>query len=380
VSVSAEPQSKLYRALGVISGTSMDGIDVALVETDGKAVVATGPGATYPYPAELRNELAAIVADAETAAVAPLHEIEASVTQAHGDAIARFLRETDSPGETLDLIGLHGQTIYHRPQRQFTRQLGSGPEIAERFGVKTVYRFRHADVAAGGEGAPLVPLYHKALASALSQPLMVLNLGGVGNVSYIDGETVIAFDTGPASAILDDFVRRRRGLPFDPEGGLAASGTPDADLVNALMTHPYFHRPPPKSLDRNEFHAAAAAVERLSDADGAATLAEFTVCATAAALRHLPRAPLMVLVGGGGRHNTHLMNRLKARLQVSVLPVESVGWNGDFLEAQCFAYLAVRSLCGWPISLPTTTGAPRALTGGELCLPPACSETTAVSR
>jgi anhydro-N-acetylmuramic acid kinase len=366
--VNAEPPSKLSHALGVISGTSMDGIDVAMIATDGAEAVLPGVGATYPYPAALRDELLAIIADPQMAEEAPLREVEAAVTRAHGGAIARFL-EKRSPPE-LDVIGLHGQTICHRPERRFTRQLGSGPEIAARFGVKTVYRFRHADVGAGGEGAPLVPLYHKALAAALPQPIMVLNLGGVGNVTYIDGDTVIAFDTGPANALVDDFVRRRRGLPCDLDGRIAASGTPDRSLVEAFMQHPYFKRPPPKSLDRNDFHAAAAAVERLSDADGAATLAEFSVAAAAGALRHVPRVPLRLIVAGGGRHNTHLMGRLAAALAIEVSPVEAVGWNGDFLEAQCFAYLAVRSLNGLPISLPTTTGAPRPLTGGEVCEPP----------
>jgi anhydro-N-acetylmuramic acid kinase len=365
---------KIYSALGVISGTSMDGIDVALVATDGRQFVAPGPGATYPYPPALRDRLLAIVADASVAESAPLPDIEAAVTRAHGDAIAQFLHETGTRVDALDVVGLHGQTVYHRPERRLTRQLGSGSEIAARFRVTTVSRFRHADIAAGGQGAPLVPLYHRALATALPQPIIVLNLGGVGNVTYIDGDTVIAFDTGPASAMIDDFVRRRRGLPFDEGGRIAAAGTPDKALVDAFGRHPYFARPAPKSLDRNDFHAGAAAVEALSDEDGAATLAEFTVCATVAALRHLPRLPLRWLVAGGGRHNAHLMHRLAAELDVPVMPVEAVGWNGDFLEAQCFGYLAVRCLDGLPITLPSTTGVPRPLTGGEICRPPAQPE------
>jgi anhydro-N-acetylmuramic acid kinase len=198
---------------------------------------------------------------------------------------------------------------------------------------------------------------------------VVLHLGGVGNVTYLDDHAVIAFDTGPANALIDDFVRMRRGLPCDEDGRIAASGAPDQDMVAAFIQHPYFARPTPKSLDRNEFHAVAAAVERLSDADGAATLAEFTVAAVVAALRHLPRPPLRWLVAGGGRHNAHLMRRLAEQLKTQVSPVEAVGWNGDFLEAQCFGYLAVRSLHGLPISLPSTTGVPAPLTGGEVCGP-----------
>ena len=194
---------------------------------------------------------------------------------------------------------------------------------------------------------------------------MVLNLGGVGNVTYIDGDTVIALDTGPASALIDDFVLRRRGVPYDADGRSPASARHDPDLVAAFMTNPYFDRPAPKSLDRQDFHARAKGVETLPDADGAATLAEFTVQSVGAALRHVPREPHRWLVTGGGRRNGHLMRRLHdARRPVD--PVEAVGWDGDFLEAQAFGYLAVRSARGLPLSLPTTTGVPDPMPGGEL--------------
>jgi anhydro-N-acetylmuramic acid kinase len=266
----------------------------------------------------------------------------------------------------VGLVGLHGQTVYHRPEVRFTRQLGLGERVAQTLGIDTVYRFRHADVASGGEGAPFAPLYHRALASELEQPVMVLNLGGVGNVTYLDGDTVIAFDTGPASALLDDFVLRRRGIPFDEDGRIAASGKVDERLVQEFMANPFFGRAAPKSLDRNDFHRRAQAVEALSDEDGAATLAAFTIESVVAALRHVPGKPKRWLVTGGGRQNGHFMRRLSDRLGVPVQRVEEVGWNGDFLEAQCFGYLAVRSRRGLPLSLPTTTGVPRPMPGGEL--------------
>lgn len=359
-------QGSPVKAIGVISGTSMDGIDVSIVETDGDTIVNPGPGRTFSYPDDLRRRLQDLIAEPARAQSEPLEDLDQAVTKAHVAAIRRFMGEAGIVPHEVSLIGFHGQTVYHRPEIRFTRQLGAGGRVARELGIDTVDRFRHADIASGGEGAPFVPLYHRALASSLDQPVMILNLGGVGNVTYIDGDTVIAFDTGPASALLDDFVLRRRGLSYDENGQLAASGKADTTLVAAFMTNPFFDRPAPKSLDRQDFHARAKGVEALSDADGAATLAEFTIESVVAALRHVPRRPLRWLVTGGGRRNAHFMNRLRTRLGVSVEPVESVGWDGDFLEAQAFGYLAVRSVKGLPLSLPTTTGVPHPMPGGEL--------------
>ncbi|RDJ24985.1 anhydro-N-acetylmuramic acid kinase [Bosea caraganae] len=356
-------------AIGVISGTSMDGIDVSVVESDGREELRFGPGASYPYPAQTRSDLQALIAEPERALDDPLAELEVAVTGAHLDAVRRFIAEQGLDPKEIDLVGLHGQTVYHRPDLRFTRQLIDGPAVARALGIPTIDRFRHADIAAGGEGAPLAPLYHRALAHGLEQPLMVLNLGGVGNITYIDGETVIAFDTGPASAILDDFMLRRLGKPFDADGALAASGRVHEELVSAFMANPFFDRPAPKSLDRNDFHRRAKVVEALSDADGAATLAAFTVESVVAALRHVPKQPKRWLVTGGGRLNQHFMTRFRERLGVPVETVESAGWAGDVIEAQTFGYLAIRSLKGLPLSLPGTTGVPAPLSGGRLNLP-----------
>lgn len=356
-------------AIGVISGTSMDAIDVSIVESDGRETLRFGAGASYPYPAQTRRELQALIAEAERAVKEPLLELEAAVTAAHLDAVRRFMAEQALDAQSIDLVGLHGQTVYHRPEIRFTRQLIDGPAVASALGVPTVDRFRYADVAAGGEGAPFAPLYHRALAQGLEQPVMVLNLGGVGNVTYIDGDDVIAFDTGPASAILDDFVLRRLGREYDAGGALAASGQVREDLVADFMTNPFFDRPAPKSLDRNDFHRRAKVVEALADADGAATLAAFTVESVVAALRHVPKVPRRWLVTGGGRLNGHFMARLHSRLGVPVEPVEAAGWAGDVIEAQTFGYLAIRSVKGLPLSLPGTTGVPEPLTGGRLNLP-----------
>ncbi|HXT07647.1 MAG TPA: anhydro-N-acetylmuramic acid kinase [Roseiarcus sp.] len=354
----------MTRAIGVISGTSMDGIDVALIDGDGEAIASVGPGATYPYAAELAERLRAVVADPVLAA-GPLEALERDVTDAHVAAVESFLTEHAIARAGVALVGLHGQTVLHRPQQRYTRQLCDGGRAARRLGADVVCDFRSADVAAGGEGAPLVPLYHAALAAGLERPLMVLNWGGVGNVTYLGraGE-IVAFDTGPANAPLDDFMRRRRGLAHDENGALAASGKVDAALVAAWMEDAYFRRPAPKSLDRNHFQRLTAGAEALSDADGAATLAAFTVEATAAALAQTPEPPKRWLVCGGGRRNANLMARLARRLGVAVEPIEAIGEDGDFVEAACFAHLALRSRRGLPLSLPSTTGAPRPLTGG----------------
>ena len=347
----------------------MDGIDVAMLTTDGQSFITTGPASTYPYPTATRDALLAHLAEAARFETERFPELETAVTRAHADAALTFMKEHHIEPDRVDLIGLHGQTMLHRPERRFTCQLGDGQLAADLTGRPVIYRFRHADVAAGGQGAPLVPVFHQALASGLAGPLMVLNLGGVANVTYIDGDTLIAFDTGPASALIDDFMRQRRGQAMDQDGALAASGLVDEPLLATLLNHSYFSKNPPKSLDRNDFHAWSQAVSQLSDAAGAATLTRFTIETIAAALRHVPRPPIRWLATGGGRHNQTLMRGLAERVGAPVEPVEAAGWDGDGMEAHCFAYLAVRSIRGLPLSFPTTTGVPHPMPGGDLCWP-----------
>ena len=351
-------------AIGVISGTSMDGIDVAFIRSDGETSVEPGPGATYPYPGEVKRALREVVAHPERARE-PLGDLERAVTDAHVDAVRAFLAQYSIEPAEIELVGLHGQTILHRPRERFTRQLCDGGRAASRLGLDVIADFRSADIAAGGQGAPLAPLYHAAISAGLPRPLMVLNWGGVGNVTYLGAEgEIVAFDTGPANAPLDDFIARRRGVTHDEGGELAASGRVDREMVEGFMRDPYFELPAPKSLDRNHFHALAREVETLGDEDGAATLAAFTIEATAAALRHVVGQPSRWLVCGGGRRNLTLMRALGIRLDARVEPIEAIGYDGDVIEAQCFAYLALRSRRGLPLSLPTTTGAPRPMQGG----------------
>ena len=349
--------ANVIRALGLMSGTSADGVDAAIVETDGETVRAFGPRHTVPYPAPLRRAVLAAMA----AGVAPPGLTEA-VTHANA-AAARALLATAGP---VALVGLHGQTIVHQPEQGRTVQIGDGALLAKLLGVPVVNQFRQADVAAGGQGAPLVPVFHQALAQPLG-PVAVLNVGGVANVTFT-GDPLLAFDTGPGNALMDDWVGRHTGDAFDAGGHLAARGRSDPARLLALMTHPYFARQPPKSLDRNAFRLDA--LDGLSPADGAATLLAFTVAAIVRAARlATPRlaTPRRWLVAGGGRHNATLMAALATALG-QVDPVEAVGWDGDALEAQAFAFLAVRSVRGLPLSFPGTTGVPAAMGGGVLHL------------
>jgi len=355
-------QRPTLTAIGLMSGTSADGVDAALIETDGVAVRATGASLTLPYPAALRRALLELMQDPERAEADAT--LEPAVTDANAAAVRALLDRAGLSASAIDVVGLHGQTVLHRPATRFTRQLGDGPGLRRAVGIPVVNRFRHADVASGGQGAPLAPMFHQALARELPGPLAMLNLGGVANVTFIMGNVLLAFDTGPASALLDDWVERHTGAAFDEDGRIAGSGIIDAGVLAALLANPFFDRPPPKSLDRNAFSLSA--VAGLGLANGAATLAAFTIHSVARAREHLPAAPLRWLVGGGGRHNATMMAGLRTALEAPVDPVEAVGWDGDALEAQAFGFLAVRSLRGLPLSLPGTTGVPWPMPGGEL--------------
>ena len=354
------------RAIGLMSGTSLDGIDAALIETDGIDQVATGPSLTRSYPADFREALRAILGATE--ATDAVRAVERGLTELHAEAVADLRR--DHGLDAIELIGFHGHTILHRPDQRRTWQIGDGALLARMTGVPVVSDFRTADVAAGGEGAPLVPVYHRALVAALPKPLAILNIGGVANVTWIgEGEAdLVAFDTGPGNAPIDDWMRTTAGVGWDEGGAIALGGRIDQDFVARFLDHAFFARRPPKSLDRDDF--ARFRPDHLSPADGAATLAACTVAAALAARRHLPAAPVRWLVTGGGRHNRALMTGLSAGFNVPVEPVDVMGWNGDALEAQAFGYLAVRSRQGLPLSFPGTTRVPTPQTGGRLNRPP----------
>lgn len=338
----------------------MDGIDAACIVTDGHRVIERGPSATLPYDAAFRSRLRAVLGGK-----GPVKAVERELTLLHVEAARALLAKTGP----VDVVGFHGHTILHRPDQRRTWQIGEGALLAAELGVPVVDSLRVADVEAGGQGAPLVPAYHAALAADLPKPLAVLNIGGVANVTFIGADgTLIAFDTGPGNALVDDWMHQRAGLPMDPEGRHAGRGQVDENALAMLLDHRYWSKPPPKSLDRDDFSAAA--VGHLGRDDGAATLTAFTAASVARCLAHLPARPGRWIVCGGGRRNATLMRMLAERLAPAVVePVEAVGWDGDAVEAEAFAFLAVRSLMGLPVSFPGTTGAPRPLTGGVLHRP-----------
>ncbi len=368
--------SKSLNALGLMSGTSLDGIDVALIRTDGEGHVRRGPSATYPYDASqqalLRDALEeAKRLDARDERPSVLAEAERQLTEWHAEVVEKFIEQNSLTNSEIDVIGFHGQTVIHRPERRLTVQLGDGPTLARRTGIPVVYDMRASDVAAGGQGAPLVPAYHRALAAGLQErPVALVNIGGVANMTWIgvDGE-LVAFDTGPGNALLNDWCQRFTGEAFDRDGALGARGTTDAGVLARLMASPYFCKAAPKSLDRNGFDVAV--LEGLSAKDGAATLTRFTAEAIAASARLVPQPPSLYVVCGGGRLNPTLMRDLRSLLEpgARVVAAEAVGLDGDSMEAEAWAYLAVRCLEGLPITFPGTTGVPAPLSGGLLAKP-----------
>ena len=355
-------------ALGTMSGTSLDGVDAAMVLTDGTSVLEFGPTAFRPYSdAEQQVLRAALGCWPDDPRVPPAARI---VEDAHAEVLARF--------QGARLAGFHGQTFAHDPGGRGTHQAGDGARLARLAGLPVLWDFRTADVAAGGQGAPLAPFYHFALARRLGdQPVVFLNLGGVGNLTWADPASpgpehpgaLFAFDTGPANAPVNDLMMRRLGVSHDRDGALAAQGHVDEALVARFLQHPHFALPAPKSLDRDAFAGLGAMVEGLADADAAATLTACAAAAVAAGVALLPAPPARVLVGGGGRLNPVMMRELSSRLPCPVEPVEAAGLDGDMLEAQAFAHLAVRVARGMATSTPGTTATPVPVCGGRLSRP-----------
>jgi anhydro-N-acetylmuramic acid kinase len=366
----------MLTAIGLMSGTSLDGVDVALIETDGRQVRAFGPSGYRPYTDGERVLLRQALTEAvhlpqRDARPGILREAEHAVTVAHAEAVAAFTAQHRITREDIDIVGFHGQTVLHRPEKKLTVQIGDGAALAKAIHIPVMHDFRAADVAAGGQGAPFVPVYHRALTQSLERegPIAVLNIGGVSNITYIDGtETLIACDTGPGNALLDDYMIRVMSQRFDCEGRMAAQGVADEGWIARALELPFFKLPPPKSLDRNHF--AALKLDEVKPADGAATLTAFTAAAIARIVPLLPKAPRSWIVVGGGARNLTMLKMLGERLKPAIVePADVLGWATDAIEAQAFGFLAARGLKGLPLSYPATTGVPMPMTGGVIARP-----------
>lgn len=378
--VNDETESKPFVAIGLMSGTSMDGIDVALVETDGEAHLKRGPGASYPYEAAFRSRLAAALETAKAMQgrderPGDLAGLERAITLRHAEAVRRFREDNGLAIADIDLIGFHGQTVLHRPGKGFTVQLGDGALLATETGTPVVWDMRANDMAHGGQGAPLVPAYHGALARNLPDPfsgqwpVALVNIGGIGNITWVgeDGR-LIAFDTGPGNALIDQWVAAHAGIPYDANGAIASEGRVSMSLAQLYLGSPYFERSYPKSLDRNDFRLPALDAAGLED--GARTLAYVTAASIARAFDLLPERPKLAILCGGGRHNAAIVTELRAaaaRTQVAL--AEEAGLDGDATEAEAWGYLAVRAARRLPITWPETTGVAAPVPGGRMSYP-----------
>ncbi len=370
----------LFTAIGLMSGTSLDGVDAAILRTDGERVIEPGPAAHLPYSRDLkvfiRRAIKAALEGRDGAA--DIGKAAAEVTSAHVEAVGALLDKAGLKRTAIDVIGFHGQTILHRPRRGADSvgrswQIGDGRLLAAEARIDVVADFRSADIAEGGEGAPLAPIYHAALARGRCRDhggrnpgIGVINLGGVANITFVPAGSgdldLFAFDCGPGNGLIDQWAELKTGAAMDKDGALALAGQVHADVLRLMLLNPYIRRRPPKSLDRYDFKLDP--VLSLSAADGAATLTAFTAACVRASVAHLADPPGEWIVAGGGRHNPAMMTALTKALEAPVLVAEAAGWRGDDLEAECFAYLAVRSLRRLPITFARTTRAPRPLTGG----------------
>lgn len=367
--------NNMYTIAGTMSGTSLDGVDVAILTTDGEAQLRPGNTGFTAYSDSERATLqsafdaGAHISDRRDRS-GVIGEAEKIVTDVHIRALKEQIRLSETP---VDHIGLHGQTIFHDPARKLTVQIGDARRISNELGLPVVHDLRQNDVLQGGEGAPLAPVFHAALIAALKAetPALFVNIGGVANVTYVASDgALLAFDTGPGNALLDDFMQTQFGERMDLDGAVAARGRVLPDVVERLMSHPFFDRKPPKSLDRREFHEfALSALDRCTADDSMATLTAFTTHAIQRARHWYGEPPQTVIVSGGGVKNPVMMRLLQDLTPVPLQIASDLGWDDVFIEANAFAYLAARHLRGLPISFPGTTSVSEPQTGGEIVYP-----------
>lgn len=356
--------------IGTMSGTSYDGLDASIVKTDGKTIYSLGDSASLEYPKHLRGAIGSVIEGNYNTTL--LLETRDELTKFHAFLIERLLNNSGVQASQVDLIGFHGQTIYHDPNASLTWQIANPALLAYKTGIDVVADFRSMDMAAGGQGAPLVPLFHSALFSSYQEPIAVVNIGGVANVTYLDHGTkqILAFDTGPGCALINDLMFKKFFKNYDDQGKIAATGSVNKAYLDHLVMHEYFASPPPKSLDRNQFSYAISYLEALADNDALCTLTHLTAKSIADSMQHLPKVPKLWIICGGGRKNLFLMSLLREyglnAVDVDELEVLGKKLNGSYIEAQAFAFLAARAYYGLPLSLPTTTGIAQEVSGAAL--------------
>lgn len=349
--------------VGLMTGTSMDGIDISLVETNGLDLKRSNQNYFYGYSNETKDYLFSILGVNIQNNLKQKKTLDELITLEHIKALENF-----DILKNIDLIGFHGQTIYHNSKTNTSIQLGDPKKLARKFNKDVVFHFRSKDIESGGQGAPLAPIYHQKLIESfeIDQPACILNIGGVSNITFWDGETLIGFDTGPGNALMDNYIQKISDKYFDKNGTLASKGVPKKSLINKFLKHNFFKKPPPKSLDRNEFLYLYEDLikNKFSVHDTMATLAEITVESIFLGIKILPKKIKNIIVTGGGYKNKYLMKRLSNRLQINIINEEEINVDFDFIEAELIAFLSARCLYNLPFTFPSTTGVSRPLSGG----------------
>ncbi|MBY0293677.1 MAG: anhydro-N-acetylmuramic acid kinase [Alphaproteobacteria bacterium] len=365
--------TKPFWAIGLMSGTSADGIDAALIQTDGISIQAFGATHYAPYSQTIRQSIHHAYGSPPES---DQHSLERAITEHHAEAVFALLDKANLRPEEIKLIGFHGQTLFHNPPKikgeiGETYSIGDGHLLASLSGIVVIDQLRLNDIAHGGQGAPLVPIFHQAMAKNLPKPTVIVNIGGVSNMTWIGehDDDLLAFDMGPGNGLIDDWVRENTDLPWDEDGKIADQGHINTKLLADWLAHPYFQQTPPKALDRKTFNVCLEEVRSLPFEDGVATLTAFTVECFEKALNHCPKKPQLCLIAGGGAHNSALLKMMREKSGINIQKSFDMGWNGDALEAQAFGFLAVRSFKNLPLSFPGTTGAPYPLSGGRMCEP-----------
>ena len=355
-------------AIGLESDTAISGVDVALIQTDGVDIFERKAEFSRPYSPTMRDAIAAVLGEKGQQDLTYLRQVEEQVTQHHISAVKELLDMQDMSPRQIDVIGFSGHTVLNRPAQKLSIQIGDAQMMLDAFGIPVVNRFYQTDLASGGQGSPIFPVYYEALARPLEKPLVIFSIGGISSLTYVgaNGE-LIAFDVGPGNVLIDKWMQQRLGAEMDFDGLWAAKGQVDERLLSKLMQHPAIIQNPPKALEREDFLPLLTDVEGSSLADGAATLTALTCEALVQACeKYLPEKPIQYIVTGGGAYNPTMVKYLRQHLTAPVKTANEIGWNTMCLDAESFAFLAVRSLFGLPFTYPTTTGVEFPLSGGKI--------------